>query len=41
MKKGILMIALAFLATGIFAQGNVITSYFDKYADTMPLPKYR
>jgi hypothetical protein len=33
MKKGILMIALAFLATGIFAQGNVITSYFDKYAD--------
>jgi len=33
MKKGILMIALAFLATGIFAQGNVITSYFEKYAD--------
>ncbi len=33
MKKGILMIVLAFLTTGIFAQGNVITSYFDKYAD--------
>jgi len=33
MKKGILMIALVFLASGMFAQGNVITSYFDKYAD--------
>ncbi len=33
MKKGILMIALVFLASAMFAQGNVITSYFDKYAD--------
>lgn len=33
MKKIILMIAFAFLTTGIFAQGNVINSYFDKYAD--------
>ncbi|MFA5417809.1 MAG: DUF4252 domain-containing protein [Bacteroidales bacterium] len=33
MKKSILMIAFAFLAAGAFAQGSVITNYFDKYAD--------
>ena len=33
MKKSILIITFAFLAVGVFAQGNVITSYFNQYAD--------
>jgi hypothetical protein len=33
MKKGIFFIVLAILSAGVFAQGEVITSYFNKYAD--------